>query len=883
MKNPIKTMKTKSFALIIIVLMMASVLPMAMFTQPVKAQTTLPAGVTPTHVQSSGSIPLPAGVTPDVTLDTLAALSFTPNPIGVGQPLLVNVWLHPPTHGSRYLSDYTVTFTKPDGTTDTKVVNSYEADTTAWFNYYPDEVGTWQIKFDFLGGYFPAGNYTGDPFSLIGAGPFSFTQSLYYKPSHDGPYNFTVQEQPVMSWPPSPLPTDYWTRPISPENREWWPIIGSYPGTGIVGGGTGWPADTNTYMSNYRYTPYVLGPTTAHVVWRRQGAEGGLIGGTSGIRAISGNSGTPTLVYDGRCYQTLNKAINGVPQSVWECYNLRTGQVYWDQTGNTQIPTIVSYSQQAFGEVPGAAPNIGGTPVLVYVGSGRYIVYDPYTGNMKTDPVTGANINISIAPLTTGTCYMDPYFLTVQNIGTSANPDYRLINWTVTGVRPGSIVGLTNYTFTVMNNITWPFSSLPASTDYESGISVTTYSITPPSASGVAQDIGLEAASLTTGRLLWNFTAGVGFPLFSGSTAVADHGKFAVRFDDGYWRCWDLSSGTFLWKSPLTTWPWGTFGCYGVQSYGGNIIANQYDGIAAYNWSTGKVSWLFQAKAPYSFETPYQDNYPWFTGTSTIGDGMLYAYNTEHSPSQPITRGWKIYCINITTGQDMWNITGSMAPGAIADGYLTAASSYDGYMYVFGKGKSATTVSVPQTQITSGNSVIISGTVMDMSPGDQGSFNNPTAPLDSSSKQGTVPCVSDDSMETQMEFLYMQHPIDGLDHNVTMTGVPVTLTALDPNGNSIDIGTVSSDAYYGTFSKTWTPSTVGDYKIVASFAGDNSYGSSSAATAVSVGAGTSASPSPSTAALQTDNMPVISAVAISAIAIIIAIAIVGFLVLRKRA
>ena len=40
-----------------------------------------------------------------------------------------------------------------------------------------------------------------------------------------------------------------------------------------------------------------------------------------------------------------------------------------------------------------------------------------------------------------------------------------------------------------------------------------------------------------------------------------------------------------------------------------------------------------------------------------------------------------------------------MTPGAIADGYLTASNSYDGYMYVFGKGKSATTVETSLTSI----------------------------------------------------------------------------------------------------------------------------------------------------------------------------------------
>ena len=82
-------------------------------------------------------------------------------------------------------------------------------------------------------------------------------------------------------------------------------------------------------------------------------------------------------------------------------------------------------------------------------------------------------------------------------------------------------------------------------------------------------------------------------------------------------------------------------------------------------------------------------------------------------------------------------------------------------------------------------------------------------------------------MATQMEYLHMRTPINGVWNNETITGVPVTLTALDSNGNSQNIGTIMTDGYYGTFSKTWTPPIQGDYKIIASFGGDDSYSSSS--------------------------------------------------------
>jgi hypothetical protein len=88
-------------------------------------------------------------------------MSFRPNPIGIGQPLLVNIWLQPPIHVSRYFTGYTVKFTKPDGTTvSIGPMVSFEGDTTAYFEYTVDQIGTWKVQFDFPGGFFPAGNYT---------------------------------------------------------------------------------------------------------------------------------------------------------------------------------------------------------------------------------------------------------------------------------------------------------------------------------------------------------------------------------------------------------------------------------------------------------------------------------------------------------------------------------------------------------------------------------------------------------------------------------------------------------------------------------------------------------------------------------------------------
>ncbi len=131
------------------VLLMAYVTLMAM---PVQAQTNL---------QKSVAIPLPTGVTPDVSYNTIAHMSFRPNPVGFGQPLLVNMWLQPPIHVStmpfRIHGDIHKA-RRNHGSVGP--MDSYQGDTTAWFEYVVDQVGTWKIKFNFPGDYFPAGNYT---------------------------------------------------------------------------------------------------------------------------------------------------------------------------------------------------------------------------------------------------------------------------------------------------------------------------------------------------------------------------------------------------------------------------------------------------------------------------------------------------------------------------------------------------------------------------------------------------------------------------------------------------------------------------------------------------------------------------------------------------
>jgi len=142
--------KIAKATLLTTIIVLASI---AVLQTPIQSAQALPSSRQPTTGQ------LPAGAVVNATVKTSAHLSFRPTTIGVNQQFLINFWVSPGIHVERFHPDFTVTITKPDGTKDVIVMNSFPADGTAWFEYVADQVGEWKLKFDFLGTYFPEGVY----------------------------------------------------------------------------------------------------------------------------------------------------------------------------------------------------------------------------------------------------------------------------------------------------------------------------------------------------------------------------------------------------------------------------------------------------------------------------------------------------------------------------------------------------------------------------------------------------------------------------------------------------------------------------------------------------------------------------------------------------
>ena len=119
-------------------------------------------------------------------------------------------------------------------------------------------------------------------------------------------------------------------------NDLWYNISGNWLGLGQL-----FNSSTGMYNVTGDYNPYTTAPTTAHILWTKPLAFGGLIGGefsTSGGE-YNGN------YYSTRQYERIFGPIimNGIlyyteyPGSVtnpagWAAVNLQTGQTIWTST-----------------------------------------------------------------------------------------------------------------------------------------------------------------------------------------------------------------------------------------------------------------------------------------------------------------------------------------------------------------------------------------------------------------------------------------------------------------------------------------------------------------------------------------------------------------------
>jgi hypothetical protein len=265
----------------------------------------------------------------------------------------------------------------------------------------------------------------------------------------------------------------------------------------------------------------------------------------------------------------------------------------------------------------------------------------------------------------------------------------------------------------------------------------------------------------------------------------------------------------------------------------GRLYYDGFGGImSCYDLQTGNLLWTYgNGGSGNSTQSGFEVPGPYPMTIYAIGNGIVYTTTTEHTVQIPLYRGATQQAINATTGELIWALNdvtseaggpgAALDTGYIADGFSVTLNGYDNQIYCVGKGPSSTTVAAPNLAAAFGQSVVISGTVMDLSSGttqdeQTARFNN------------GVPVSSDASMSDWMGYVYQQKPLP-----TNFTGVEVTINVVDSNGNYRTIGTTTTDAK-GFYTLKWTPDITGEFKVVAVFAGNKGYWSSSAEAAFAV-------------------------------------------------
>jgi hypothetical protein len=698
----------------------------------------------------------------------------------------------------------------------------------------------------------------------------------------------TVQDEPLTPYPDyAPLPNQYWTFPVSAENRQWYQMT--------------WPfLNQGGYLQNFNdWSPDVLAP---HVMWKKPVDIGGVVGGPLGTTnyyegsAYEAKSGTPIII--GNYLFITGYRIGQRTTDGTTCFDLYTGEEIWHMDDRIRFAWMMQVDSGNMHAI---------IPYLVSTGS-TYRFYDPKTGTELFE-IEGARSGINyftynadspmFKPNTSGT-WPGTWFVWYVNSNADGQHGIQVTLWNSTKCFEGSNWITYQVTPRVTELAQWAPPSAPTSTNagnwsdgimWEGPISEPLYeylrstmpedgnvtnqpksylsSATADFESGVLVLRGsyfgeaFAGFDMTNGQLLWAKNMSDSRTVLQGRYSAAGNGKFAVQNLVGaQWVVLDDRTGVELYRTDaLPGGPWNAYINYPTihdnvlygYGYTGDIIATNLD--------DGSVKWLFEP--------------PKFNGINVLGGNnptrnavvgtqtLLYTGNQIKTDYQPMWPNQGTYAFNKTTGELLWALKiGPCGEGnhiATAGGYLLTYGAYTSEWFLLGRGPSKTTVSASPATATEGSPVLITGSVTDQTP---------------ISKD--TPAVSDESIPEWMTYLYEQKPMP-----YNATGVPVTLSYIDSNNNLYEIGNVTTDAATGTYALEWTPPIPGEYTIYAEFAGSGAYAFSKGVTYIVAAEAASATPPPTPTPASATDMYV-TGFGIGIIIAIVAVGLVLVLMLRKR-
>jgi len=765
-----------------------------------------------------------------IDIPSFLFVTASPNPVGVNQIVYIGATFSKPMptnngQGGDYYDNVTIEIVDPSGhkTVMGPYITSMAAGVTETFT--PNQVGEYTIQ-AFYPGQILTGTHRGG--SPEPSGWSTHLIGSWQMPTESEIVTLIVQEDEVEPIYQTPrLPDEYWTRPIYATNWGWGKDIGSnWFGTSV----------------QQNIQPYGIAPNTAHIVWSKSTHFGGQPGAPIASDQSTQYSSTSlltsyfgaTTILNGILYYNKYAALTSELIG-WEAVDIRTGKTLWSKsagvTGTESITRgqIVNFNNfQEFGSAAFLYSQPGGGGFF-FGGASWNGIYDAYTGEFL------ANITNPVS----GTMMIDTYDDTELQGAiiaySAAGGNLNMYNTTkLLALTSGMDAGFIR-----------PGGTIDGSAALQWSVPI------PTTLNGV--DISLSVAAVTPdvillrevpGSLQWQGTT-MGFQITAGvnpktgaviwgpfnQTEIPEYEDTAfMAAGDGYYvlhnkdtndaYCYSLTDGSFQWGPvQLEGSGWSSVWRDGEIAYGKAYIWDLGGYCSAIDLESGEVAWNF-TRGNAGYDTPF-GIYPIFGYSGhMVADGKLFL--SEGIMYTPPLHPSRRLAINCTDGSLTWSISqySSTTPGVVADGYLISWNSFDSKIYSFGKGPTQTTVEAPLTGVTQGSSVVIRGTVMDISAGTEQEGVIECFP-------NGVPAVSDESMREWMEYVYMQQncPSD-------VEGVKVFVKILDPNGEWYST-IVTSDAN-GVFSHSWAPTIAGDYHVTAMFEGSESYYTSYSTTTFTV-------------------------------------------------
>jgi hypothetical protein len=798
--------------------------------------------------------------------------------VGVGQDVLLRYGviqqLGYPEDG---WTDIEVKIVHPDETIETLTGLTTDSTGGSAVRFIPPEAGTYQLETYFPEQTFPQTYFDFQRGVLI-------TTATVVEETHSETVELVVTEEQLPDYPGMPLPTEYWSRPVDPQLREWYSISGNWVER---------PANSFAMYNDDA-------PETAHVLWAKPLTTGGLAGGLLGPDPVQAGSETGdaysgywinSVILNGILY--YNKADEYAGSDGIVAVDLRTGEELW-AINNTYLSFGQVFYFNSF--------NYDGVYTYLWdtTGGSTWEAYDPFSGQWiytMTDMPSGTRVwGPSGEILIYQIDYENRWMALWNSTKAGQTAPGFAIDPTTAGswgnfwggnLVHGSTINASDprcYSW----NVTIPAGLAP----YSVGNFATTTKVYPDRMVVIsfnqtdvriwALDIeDLDASSTSTSTMFdewWDAPSawedGSVIVESAGATSEAENGVIALwakelRRHYGF----STETGEYLWTTESEHF---------LDSYGAGAIEHSwyfaYDrlyscGVAGilycYDQETGDTLWTYNLDDLYN--EPVTGNY-WWAWISVIADGKVYVGHTEHSAENPMPRGAPFICLNATTGDVIWRVNGMFrqtrwgGAAVMGDSIIATMDTYDQQMWAIGKGPSDISVMASPKVSVEGDSVLVEGMVTDISAGTMEYALTTRFP-------DGVPAVSDANMSEWMLYVYKQFP-----RPTDIVGVDVTISVLDPNGNSYEVGTTTTSN--GFYKLSFTPPVPGEYTVYATFAGSEAYWPSSTVTAINVE--TAPEPTMPTEPPADPTGTYVAGFGIGIIIVVVVIGLVIILMLRKR-